>query len=38
MRRLRPWLFLFGIAGLGVGIWAFGRRRRGRDPDRTNGI
>ena len=40
-RRLKPWLFLFGLAGLGVGVWAFGRRRRDvgrvRSVRRTNG-
>ena len=40
-RRLKPWLFLFGLAGLGMGVWVFGRRRRGRTrdplPDRPDG-
>jgi LPXTG-motif cell wall-anchored protein len=22
------WLILFGLAGLGVGVWLFGRRRK----------
>ncbi len=22
------WWYLFGLAGLGVGVWVFGRRRR----------
>jgi LPXTG-motif cell wall-anchored protein len=24
------WLALFGLAGLGVGVWLFGRRRRSK--------
>jgi LPXTG-motif cell wall-anchored protein len=24
------WLALFGLAGMGVGVWLFGRRRRAK--------
>jgi LPXTG-motif cell wall-anchored protein len=24
------WLALFGLAGLGVGVWVFGRRKRAK--------